>query len=450
MKRREELEQLIETAEFEGVKNMAKAELQKLDLQEKASQGDDLSKSLLVLKEAVDKMKGPTGSGVTSSGVSKEEVESMLRGILRTNKIRYDDLDAELKAKLAGQVKVMMTLNLPNSTGVVNSGLMLYQFERPMIQLILSDFKARNNTYLYGGAGTGKTYTAGLIADFLGYELVELNCNQFTSPLDIVGGQTIDGYQKGKLEIAWTNVNENDEPMKGAVLLLDELPKLDPNTAGLLNSALAKVREFKDNKPPIIRNGKGDKLEMKNIFIMATGNTRLNDTSTEYEANFKQDLSLQDRFAGSTYEILVDYQNEFDNLMKGFAFIWLYMVKVREVIIAESMTGWAFVSIRIMMNMKETYIVYREIESQKIASFKGKDLSLTKPKTLRQALDSFLNLFQQNQIDLIKEETDYLGFIDQVKQKDLVPLDSLDTQEEIDKARTIIDVEMAKQEKVIS
>ena len=42
------------------------------------------------------------------------------------------------------------------------------------------------------------------------------------------------------------------------------------------------------------------------------------------------------------------------------------------------------------------------------------------------------------------------NFIEQIKQKDLVPLDALDTQEEIDKARTIIDVEMAKQEKVIS
>ena len=31
---------------------------------------------------------------------------------------------------------------------------------------------------------------------------------------------------------------------KGCILLLDELPKIDPNTAGILNSVLASVGEY--------------------------------------------------------------------------------------------------------------------------------------------------------------------------------------------------------------
>jgi MoxR-like ATPase len=32
------------------------------------------------------------------------------------------------------------------------------------------------------------------------------------------------------------------DKVDGCVLLLDELPKIDPNTAGILNDALAKVK----------------------------------------------------------------------------------------------------------------------------------------------------------------------------------------------------------------
>ena len=439
---KEKLENIIESTGSDEVRTLAKAELQKIDLQEKAAKGDDLSKSLLALKDMIDKMQPSSGG----SGVSKKEVEEMLRGVLRTNKISFDDLDAELRTKLAGQVKVMLTLNLPDSTSVIKSKTMLYQFERPLFQTILSDWKARNNIYLFGGAGTGKTYTAGMIAKFLGYELVELNCNQFTSPLDIIGGQTIEGYQKGKLEMAWTNLNENDEPMKGAVMLLDELPKLDPNTAGLLNSALAKVKDFDGTEAPEIRNGKGDLISMKNILFLATGNTKLNEANVEYEANFKQDLSLQDRFAGSTYEVVVDYQNEFEVIMKGFAFIWLYLIKLRRLIIEESITGYAFVSIRIMQNMKDTYIVYRDVKAHKITN----DLTLTDPKTIKKTLDSFLNLFTESQRARLMTGSDYNGFLEIVKEKNKLPLDALDTKSELDEAKKLIKEENKKQAKKIA
>ena len=169
-------------------------------------------------------------------------------------------------------------------------------------------------------------------------------CSSDLSPIDILGGQTIDGYQEGKLSMAWSNevVNANGikEKKLGCVLILDELPKIDPNTAGILNDALAKVKNYSyDDKtglaiPPTIRNGKNEVLTLGNLFIVATGNVPLNTIDPDYEANFKQDLSLQDRFIGSTYKVNVDYEYEFKNIMKGYAFIWIYLQKVRDSIIS--------------------------------------------------------------------------------------------------------------------
>jgi len=243
--------------------------------------------------------------------------------------------------------------------------------------------------YLYGGAGTGKSFIALQLAQYLGFELVELNCSQFTSPLEIIGGQTIEGYQKGKLEMAWTNTGPTTGPgtekYPGCIFLMDELPKLDPNTAGLLNSALAKVKDFQFGTPTI-RNGKGEKLDMANVFMIANGNTKLNEVNTEYEANFKQDLSLQDRFSGSTYRVIVNYEMEVDEVMKDYLFIFLYMVKVRRIIERERWSGYAFVSVRIMQNLRDTYKVYRETMDKVNTGDKSVPSPLVAPKTLKEGI----------------------------------------------------------------
>ena len=436
---KEELQKFISEATTQEAKDLARAELQKLELVEQAAQGDSLANTLLVLKDAVDAFKGKQPQPAQGGGVSKDEIDKMLKNYLSKGRIGYDDLDAELRAKLSGNVKVQLNLITPQLNTLISSKLTLEQIEKSLFQKLLSDLKARNNVYLYGGAGTGKTYLAGQLADFLNWRYIEVNCNQFTSPLDLIGGQTITGYQKGKLEMAWTNMDEKGNSFAGAVLCLDELPKLDPNTAGLLNSALAKVKDITPTKIPTIFNGKGQAIEMKNIFIIATGNVRLNETSVEYEANFKQDLSLQDRFAGSCYEVFPDYANEFYVTMKGLAFIWIYMTKLREAIIEERLTGQAFVSYRILNSMRDTYIVYRTPEDQ----FISEGVAITSPKTLRQSLDSFLNLFKPNQIDLLKQKTNYDEFIKTIEQKDRMPLTALDTEEELRVAQDMIRVHQA-------
>ena len=109
----------------------------------------------------------------------------------------------------------------------------IYNMVDANIAGIFTDIQVGNNVYLYGKAGTGKTYLAKQIAsELFARRSVVINCSQFTSPIEIRGGQTIEGYKQGALIEAWRN---------GWILILDELPKLDPNTAGLLNEALAET-----------------------------------------------------------------------------------------------------------------------------------------------------------------------------------------------------------------
>ena len=179
---------------------------------------------------------------------------------------------------------------------------------------IVSDLLEGNNVYLMGKAGTGKTFLAEHVAqDVMGQPVFIINCSQWTSPIEIRGGQTITGYEEGLLIKAWA---------EGGILVLDELPKLDPNTAGLLNAALAKTADqpkYDDdgkiipNSIPFIVNGKGEKIykgqDAKNddiryrFGVIGTGDTDMMNVGNKYGGNQRQDYSLVDRFAGSYYKI---------------------------------------------------------------------------------------------------------------------------------------------------
>ncbi len=391
--------------------------------------------------------------GARSGGASldENEVKRIVREEIETDKIKFNDLDETVKSLLTNQpTNVSLTIKIGSVTKVVNR-VIDAGTSRPLMQKVLSDVLARNNVYLYGGAGTGKTYLANSLKRLLDWNLIVVNCNQFTSQLELIGGQTIDGYQEGKIIRAFGNLNPDGTPMgKGCILLLDELPKIDPNTAGILNNVLATIGQYEDGKASTIQNAKGDVIERGECFIMATGNSLLNTKDTEYEANFKQDLSLQDRFAGSTYKVFVDERFEWENILnKKWAFIFLYLTKLRKTIQEEGFTSKAFVSVRLMMSVQKTYNVFRQIKDSKAkggiidtdaeVSFTpapiGIVISSVMPssvKTIQDSMDEFFSLFTSEQADILKQKTDYTSWLNIVSEKNKLPLDSLNTKQELD------------------
>lgn len=422
--------------------------------------GDEVAQKMIQLA----KLLTPSGGG-SGGNVDKSEVEDIVRDVIKSDKIDFDDLDSNLRNRISAlPQQVQITITQKNVSKVITSK-KDEVVQTPLIQKILSDVEARNNVYLYGGAGTGKTVSARKVAKLLNWELITINCNQFTSPLELKGGQTIDGYQEGKVVRAWANLKQDGTemgPNTGCVLLLDELPKIDPNTAGILNEALAAIADYEDGQPVEIENGRGQKFRRKNIFVMATGNTLLNSDSVDYEANFKQDLSLQDRFVGSTYEVFINLQFEFYNILQEkWAFIFIYMNKLRKAIDDNKLQSKAFVSIRIMKSIQRTYNVYRTVvdnpgnafnnlEGEEATSYtpsqdsEGNLFALTvlepgKVKTLEDGVNEFLNLFTLEQREKLKVDTDFDGFLRIVEGKNRISnLDDLNTQDELDEVNKII------------
>jgi cobaltochelatase CobS len=413
-----------------------------------ASQQGTTDADLLAVLGAIERAVKVGGGNVT-----QDEIRRLLNEELENRKIKESDLSPSLLSFINSKRQVNLTIN--KLLGVtITKDVEPSTLSRPLTQDILSDLMARNNVYLYGGAGTGKTFIAEEIAEMLGWTKVTINCNQFTSPLDILGGQTIDGYQEGKVSMAWSNVIKSadgkEEKVEGCVLILDELPKIDPNTAGILNEALAKVKDYKYDvvtkqfNPPTIRNGKNQVLPLGNLFVIATGNVPLNTIDPDYEANFKQDLSLQDRFIGSTYKVYVDYDFEFNDVMKGFAFIWLFLVKVREKIQDLNATGQAFVSLRLMINVKATYIAYREVIGDVVVN-KGKlnNKAIKDPKTIIESMETFFTLFKPSIKDALLSDVDFDGFKKIVEEKNAMPYNEMnpnfDTPSELKKVREVIE-----------
>jgi cobaltochelatase CobS len=411
----------------EAVKNVAKKKLAQFVKQREAlgnaasvsettkevvsAGGDVVSAILATLKQYMESNAG--------GGLDSESVRAMISEYLKTQKVSLEDLDKSVLDEIKKNQTVV--LNLPNF-GLkfeVSSAI----GDIPNIYPIIDDVLAGNNVYLIGEAGGGKTFTAETVAKLLQREYVIINCSQYTSPTEIVGGQTIDGYQNGKLIDAWKN---------GKILILDEMPRLDPNTAGLFNDALAKSSKTKPASDSKINstNPKEAPFERNNNFgLIATGNIYPNTPPPpKYKANNQQDLSLLDRFSGSVYETF--YDEKTDQRMARFQFLYdmlvgnyyKYMEAVRNktalpepkglrtILKANNLDELAVVSYRTLTSFR---VAFEFQLVRELAKSQGTDVGDNKGKTLAMAFRSFLIAFDDNGKDTIINATKMTpGFID--------------------------------------
>lgn len=339
------------------------------------------------LKHSIDNSHSP--------GIDRETAKELFHETLKEAKIRYSDLDSDVQRRFSS-LQMVISYELPERT--------LPAFTKPPIstfQQMLDDIMLGHNVMLIGGAGTGKTFLAEnlLSRQALGRQYITINCSQWTSPTEIIGGQTMDGYVEGKLIEAWKN---------GWVLILDELPKMDPNTAGLFNDALSKTM-LQDS---LIFNARKESFKKHPDFAcIATGNIYPNKESMSYGANNKQDLSLLDRFSGSVY--FVEKNPEIERQIIQNELVWSVCNKMRDAI--EELKYEAQLSLRFMQTARDAF----NLEELRLKGNKPKGIEANEGKTFKSAVDSFLSTFTEIQQVQIKTKIDYTNYLSRFQYRNI-------------------------------
>lgn len=285
----------------------------------------------------------------------------------------------------------------------------------PNFMKVLDDLSSGNNVFLVGSAGTGKTTLGEKVAyslfgraenDQQALPFVIINCNQWTSPIDIKGGQTIEGYKEGGLIDAWRD---------GKILILDEMPKLDANTAGLLNDALAK--SAKDGA--IIFNGMNEPIKKHSDFgCIATGNVIGKGTSGNYVGNNKQDASLLDRFSGCIYRI--GFNEALERQLVYPAVVSICILIRKAILSYEGKEDGDddtedIMTLRTMLNLERAYVLEMKRELRMENEHGKKYQSVPNGKTLRDGLESYFNTMNREKAEKIKLDANIEAFYNSYK-----------------------------------
>jgi hypothetical protein len=137
------------------------------------------------------------------------------------------------------------------------------------------------NIYLWGEAGTGKSYLGKLVADSLGIPFFSQSFSPDTGKVDFEGWVLPNGKYR---TTAWAESFE-----KPSVMLCDEWDNLYDGTAVMLNDPIENGRMvFPDNPLPKVRDPQQ--------LIMATGNTPMRGATVGYSARVRHDQATIQRW----------------------------------------------------------------------------------------------------------------------------------------------------------
>lgn len=145
---------------------------------------------------------------------------------------------------------------------------------------ILLLIKAKIPVYLYGPTGSGKSYLAGQIAEFLALEYGEIPLSCGVSRTDLFGNWNAQGFVDRPLIKLYEN---------GGIFCFEEIDAADPNILLSVNNAVANKTLFNTSN--------GSELNRHSEFVaMATANTLGNGANSNFSAREGLDGSTIDRF----------------------------------------------------------------------------------------------------------------------------------------------------------
>jgi cobaltochelatase CobS len=169
--------------------------------------------------------------------------------------------------------------------------------------------------WLCGPAGSGKTTIAEQVAKAMSLPFGSLSCTAGMSEGHLTGRPTIQG---GYIPARFVELYET-----GGVFLFDEFDAADPNTALVVNSALANGYlsvPYRTEKQRADRH--------KNFVCIIATNTWGNGADPQYLGRSGLDLATRDRFAAA--KILVQYDQELEKRILGNDPIHAQFMRIRD------------------------------------------------------------------------------------------------------------------------
>jgi hypothetical protein len=117
-------------------------------------------------------------------------------------------------------------------------------------------------------------------------------------------------------------------------------------------------------------------------------------------------------------------------------FAFNFLAQLRMKIVEKKLTGIAFVSTRLMIVARDTFVAF-------IVNREETPNKIPRPKKLSEVVKSFLSLFSQQQKEVMEQElsAEFKAFYDKCDVKDVTPLAQLNTatDEEKETAKLIIE-----------
>lgn len=219
----------------------------------------------------------------------EECVKASLAKVKEANELAAQAKRDAMNATTTLEVKVT---RLGSKKTETHTGVFHRQFEQ-----VCDLANARENIFIYGPTGCGKSHLCEQLAKVLGLEFCFVSCTNGMSEA-VLGGRLLPVGKGGTFDYVISEFIRCYE--NGGVFLLDEMDAADPNVMLFINAALASQRVNVPN-----RQSKPYAIRHENFICVAAVNTFGTGADRLHSSRNKLDAATLDRFAMG--KVIMDY-----------------------------------------------------------------------------------------------------------------------------------------------